>query len=145
MAVPTYDRLMLPMLRLAGEGLASDLPTAEKKLAAEFNLSDEDRMQLLPSGQQTALRNRAGWASFFLMKAGLLVKPKRGYFEITPRGRDVLKSPPSAIDKTFLLKFPEFVEFVSGSGAPGDSSVGNSLQVDASSNAVTPDEALQGA
>jgi len=130
---------------LAGEGLASDLPTAEKKLAAEFNLSDEDRMQLLPSGQQTALRNRAGWASFFLMKAGLLVKPKRGYFEITPRGRDVLKSPPSAIDKTFLLKFPEFVEFVSGSGAPGDSSVGNSLQVDASSNAVTPDEALQGA
>ena len=125
--------------------MASDLPTAEKKLAAEFSLSDEDRTLLLPSGQQTALRNRAGWASFYLMKAGLLVKPKRGYFEITPRGRDVLKSPPSNIDKAFLSKFPEFVEFLSGSGVSGESSAGNSLQVDAGSNAVTPDEALQGA
>lgn len=145
MAVPTYDRLMLPLLRLAGAGLASDLATAEKKLAAEFNLSEGDRTLLLPSGQQTALRNRAGWASFYLMKAGLLVKPKRGYFEITPRGRDVLKSPPSSIDKGFLSKFPEFVEFLSGSGASSDSSTGSSLQADTGSNAATPDEALQGA
>ena len=145
MAVPTYDRLMLPLLRLAGEGLASDLPTAETKLAAEFKLSDEDRALLLPSGQQTALRNRAGWASFFLMKAGLLVKPKRGYFEITQRGRDVLKLPPPAIDKAFLSKFPEFVEFVSRTGSSENSSEDNPLQGDASSNVVTPDEALQGA
>ena len=72
MAVPTYDQLMLPLLKLAGAGAASNLPTAEKLLAEAFKLSDEERALLLPSGQQSALRNRTGWASFYLMKAGLL-------------------------------------------------------------------------
>lgn len=144
MAVPTYDQLMLPLLRLAGAKLASDLPTAEKRLALEFGLSDEDRTLMLPSGQQTALRNRTGWASFYLMKAGLLVKPKRGYFEITTRGLDVLKSPPSSIDKTFLSKFPEFLAFISGSGAADAASAGHQPQV-GTDNTSTPDESLQGA
>lgn len=145
MTVPTYDQLMLPLLRLAGAGLASNLPTAEKLLAEEFNLSDEDRALKLPSGQQSALRNRTGWASFYLMKAGLLIKPKRGYFEITSRGRDVLKSPPPKIDKLFLSKFPEFIEFISGAAGSGDSCIANPTQADTTSNDVTPDEALQGA
>lgn len=145
MAIPTYDQLMLPLLKLAGAGLASNLPTAEKLLAEEFKLSDEERTLLLPSGQQSALRNRTGWASFYLMKAGLLVKPKRGYFEITPRGRDILKSPPPSIDKFFLSKFPEFVEFLSGSTPSTNSSASHFAPADTISNVVTPDEALQGA
>ena len=145
MAVPTYDQLMLPLLRLAGANLASDLPTAEKRLAEEFKLSDDDKVLMLPSGQQTALRNRTGWASFYLMKAGLLVKPKRGYFEITPRGRDVLNVPPANIDKAFLSRFPEFVEFLSGVGATENSSAAGAAKAVANSSAETPDEALQGA
>ena len=145
MAVPTYDQLMLPLLRLAAANLASDLPTAEKRLADEFNLSDEDRALLLPSGQQSALRNRTGWASFYLMKAGLLVKPKRGYFEITARGRDVLKSQPTSIDKAFLSKFPEFVEFLSGADVSEGTSISVSSKPEATSSHETPDEALQGA
>jgi restriction system protein len=144
MAVPTYDQLMLPLLRLAGAKLASDLPTAERRLAAEFALSEEDRQVMLPSGQQTALRNRTGWASFYLMKAGLLARPKRGYFEITSRGVDVLDSQPPSIDKAFLSKFPEFREFISGAGGSGTVSSGKQSQGDADASA-TPDEALQGA
>lgn len=145
MAVPTYDQLMLPLLRLAGMGLASNLPTAERLLAEEFELDEADRALLLPSGQQSALRNRTGWASFYLMKAGLLAKPKRGYFEITQRGRDVLDSPPASIDKAFLSKFPEFVEFLSGSIPSTDSSASHFAPAGTISSAVTPDEALQGA
>ena len=145
MAVPTYDQLMLPLLRLAGMGLASNLPTAERLLAEEFELDEADRALLLPSGQQSALRNRTGWASFYLMKAGLLAKPKRGHFEITQRGRDVLDSPPASIDKAFLSKFPEFVEFLSGSIPSTDSSASHFAPAGTISSAVTPDEALQGA
>ena len=145
MAVPTYDQLMLPLLKLAGAGAASNLPTAEKLLAEAFKLSDEERALLLPSGQQSALRNRTGWASFYLMKAGLLAKPKRGYFEITQRGRDVLSSPPTSIDKAFLSKFPEFVEFLAGSTPSTDSSASHFAPADTISNVATPDEALQGA
>ena len=145
MAVPTYDQLMLPLLRLAGANHASDLPTAEKLLAEEFHLDDQDRALMLPSGQQTALRNRTGWASFYLMKAGLLVKPKRGYFEITQRGRDVLKSPPSSIDKAYLSTVPEFVEFLMGSTATSGAATQAVSVMASGSDSVTPDEALQGA
>ena len=145
MAVPTYDQLMLPLLRLAGANLASDLPTAEKRLAEEFGLSAEDKALMLPSGQQTALRNRTGWASFYLMKAGLLIKPKRGYFEITDRGRDVLASPPASIDKAYLSKFPEFVEFLSGGTSESGMQAVTQIAEGAVANQVTPDEALQGA
>jgi restriction system protein len=142
-AVPTYDQLMLPLLKLSAAGRAHDLPTAERLLADEFNLGEEDRALRLPSGQQTALRNRTGWASFYLMKAGLLVKPRRGYFEITSRGRDLLVTPPPSLDKAYLSRFPEFLEFLAGSGVPAASgiSVGSSERSDSS----TPDEELQGA
>lgn len=144
MAVPTYDQLMLPLLRLAGLGKASDLPTAERLLGDEFGLTPEERATMLPSGQQTALRNRAGWASFYLMKAGLLAKPKRGYFEITERGRDVLKSPPQSIDKTFLANYPEFREFITGASLEASVHATSALSSTPQEHA-TPDEALQGA
>lgn len=44
-------------------------------------------------------------------KAGLFESPRRGYFRITDRGLEVLKSSPSKINIAFLGKFPEFVEF----------------------------------
>lgn len=143
MAVPTYAQLMLPLLKLAGANLASDLPTAEKLLAEEFCLSEQDKALMLPSGQQTALRNRTGWASFYLMKAGLLAKPRRGYFEITARGMEVLKSPPVSIDKAYLSTFPEFVEFLTGSSDTGEPIA--SATTGAVVESATPDEALQGA
>ncbi|MCR6685998.1 MAG: restriction endonuclease [Pseudoxanthomonas sp.] len=133
---------MLPLLRLAGLGLASDLPTAEGLIADELGLSEEERSTLLPSGQQTALRNRTGWASFYLMKAGLLAKPRRGYFEITELGREVLKAPPVTIDRAYLMGFPEFVRFLSGS--PESSSQAPAASAPDSPSS-TPDEVLQGA
>ena len=47
MAIPTYDQLMLPLLRLAGAHRASDLPTAEKFLGDEFGLTHEERATML--------------------------------------------------------------------------------------------------
>ncbi len=141
MAVPTYEQLMLPLLRLAGAGRASDLPTAERLLAEELQLTEEDRLAMLPSGQQTALRNRTGWASFYLMKAGLLAKPRRGYFEVTARGREVLGDTPAAIDRAYLSAFPEFVQFLHGTASNGDNPAAEAPSVVPS----TPDEALQDA
>jgi restriction system protein len=141
MTVPNYETIMLPLLRMSGADLASDLPTAEKLLAEEFSLSPEDRSRRLPSGQQTVLRNRVGWASFYLKGAGLLDKPRRGFFQITERGRDVLRDPPVAISRDYLMRFPEFVEFVTRSNEE-DSRTTGVLQSSVVSN-QTPDEIFQ--
>ncbi len=51
MAVPEFQSLTLPLLRLAADGKEHVLAEARDALAAEFGLSDADRKELLPSGR----------------------------------------------------------------------------------------------
>jgi hypothetical protein len=111
MAVPDFQSMMLPLLKLAGDGQEHTLAEAVERLAQEFQLTDGDRTQLLRSGQ-TRLYNRIGWTRTYLKKAGLLQPVGPGRFQITGRGSDVLASRPAAIDVAFLeSRFPEMLEF----------------------------------
>jgi restriction system protein len=111
MAVPGFQELMLPLLQIAGDGQEHSLGEAIDSLALEFGLTDEDRNELLPSGRQAKLDNRVGWARTHLGKARLLESAGRGKFRISDRGIQVLNSNPPEINLSFLLQFPEFVEF----------------------------------
>lgn len=140
MPVPDYQTLLLPLLKLAGNEQADTLAAAESFLADHFNLSTEDRSARLPSGQQTVLRNRTGWASFYLKGAGLIEKPKRGVFKITARGREVLAKAPDKIDINYLQQFQDFRDFLQ----KGQSKTTDLITTtEPSSN--TPDEILQDA
>ena len=52
MAIPDYQTCMLPFLRLLGDGQEHSLRDAEEALAANFKLTETERAELLPSGQQ---------------------------------------------------------------------------------------------
>jgi restriction system protein len=107
--IPDYQSVMLPLLKFAEDGKEHTLRETVEKLADVFNLSEEARKVLLPSGQQTVFHNRVGWARTYLKKAGLLDSPRRSYFVITKRGQEVLASNPSRIDASFLEQYPEFL------------------------------------
>ena len=111
MAVPTYQDFLLPLLRISGDEQEHLLSQTIELLANQFNLNEEYRKELLPSGRQTKLANRIGWAVTYLKKAKLLESGKRGTFYISSRGKEVLESQPSAIDRSFLERFIEFQEF----------------------------------
>lgn len=111
MAIPDYQTVMLPLLRFLGDGKEHNIGEVVDSLADEFNLSSEERQQLLDSGQQTVIRNRASWARTYLKKAGLIESARRGYFRITERGHSVLASKPERIDVKYLEQFPEFLAF----------------------------------
>lgn len=114
MAVPDFQSLMLPLLRLTADGEQHTLAEAEDHLATAFQLSEEDRKEVLKSGQ-TRLYNRMGWSRTYLAKAGLLQSVGPGLFRITQRGRDVLASNPASIDVAYLeSRFPEMAEFSQG-------------------------------
>jgi len=48
------------------------------------------------------------------MKAGALKRVKRGVFQITERGRELLQKYPEKITVQTLSEFPEFVSFHKG-------------------------------
>jgi restriction system protein len=111
MAIPDYQSTMLPLMRLAGDKAEHQLRGAIEVLANEFKLTEPERRELLPSGKQEVFVNRVGWARTYLSRAGLIQYPRRGFFQITERGVDVLKQKPARIDAKFLLQFEEFRTF----------------------------------
>jgi restriction system protein len=111
MPIPDYQSVMLPLLRLADQKQELFTREAIDTLADYFQLSEQERMELLPSGQQATFANRVGWAVTYLKKAGLLKSNRRSYFEITERGKQVLRQNPEHLNVKFLKQFPEFIDF----------------------------------
>lgn len=111
MAIPDYQSIMLPLLKYADDQQEHSLRQSIEALADQVGLTPEERNELLPSGRQATFDNRVGWARTYLKKAGLLQSPRRGYFQITDRGLQVLAEKPDAISAKFLTQFEEFQEF----------------------------------
>jgi restriction system protein len=111
MAVPDFQSMMLPFLRSTADGEEHQMVDVRQMLAKEFQLTEAEIKELLPSGKQSRFSNRVAWAKVYLAQAGLLDTPKRGAFRISNRGRELLSNPPEAIDIKFLERYPEFLEF----------------------------------
>ena len=111
MAIPDYQTCMLPLLQYAADGREHLVRDVVAFLADQFQLTKEERDEILPSGQQQVFHNRIGWARSYLKKAGLLDSPKRGAFIVTPKGMSVLAENLTRIDIKYLERFPEFIAF----------------------------------
>ena len=53
---------MLPLLKFASDKQEHSSRESVKYLAKEFNLTEDDIKELLPSGTQKVFNNRVGWA-----------------------------------------------------------------------------------
>jgi restriction system protein len=111
MPIPDYQSAMLPLLRLAADGNEHPFREAVERLAEQFQLTDAERAELLPSGTAHVFASRVGWARTYLKQAGLLAAPRRGVFRITPEGNAILKSNPTKVDNTLLNQFEAFRAF----------------------------------
>lgn len=138
MAIPKFQEITLPMLKLASNGRVWSLADAREEMAKYFQLTEEELEELLPSGRQARFANRVAWAKVYLERGGLLSSPKRAHFQITKRGRKVLQDPPEEISIRFLSQYPEFQEFRSRSSKSSETE-----SDDESSD--TPEEILESA
>lgn len=98
MAVPDFQSLMLPLLQVLGDGSERGASEVTDMLAGQFALSEIDRAERLPSGQQTVFTNRVAWAKAHLKGAGLIECPTRGRWIISNAGRQVLSGNPDTIN-----------------------------------------------
>ena len=145
MAVPDYQSVMLPLLQFAAQkGTETSTSEAVEALAKELNLTEDDLKAMLPSGIQSTFVNRVGWASTYMKKAGLLEATRRGFYQITNRGRDLVKKQPKTINVKLLKQYPEFLEFQQLKGTRSGDKVPHSKETSDVSTA-TPSEALEAA
>jgi restriction system protein len=111
MAVPDYQTLMLPVLRITEDRKEHTTSEISEAVAEIFGLTEAERNEMLPSGKQRKLVNRIAWAKTYMAKAGLIESVSRGKFKITDRGAALLKTNPTKIDVALLNQYSEFLEF----------------------------------
>lgn len=107
--VPTYDEVMLPLLKVAADRPLSRAEATER-VSDEMGLTIEQRAILMPRGH-SVIRDRVGWARTYLIQAGLLQSVRRGVFEITDAGRSLLAENLPRITNETLMRYPQFVAF----------------------------------
>jgi restriction system protein len=144
MAIPDYQTLMLPVLKVAGDDQEHRLSDVVNQLARDFGLTEEEQHQILRSGKQATFANRVGWAKTYLVQAGLLEATRRAHFKITDRGKKSLAEGPPRIDVEYLSQFAEFLQFKERGRVPGGEA---STSMDGTPpvplQAETPDELLR--
>lgn len=140
MAIPDFQTIMLPLVQFASDGKEHSLREAIDYLANYFQLTKEERKELLPSGRQATFDNRVGWSRTHLTKAGLLNSTRRGYFEITQLGQQVLAQKPDIINVAFLKQYPDYLEFIKPSTANDKTAVS-----DEGDSSQSPEEAIESA
>jgi restriction system protein len=116
MPIPEFNEIKAPAMQFFADGKPHKVSEIYDVLATHFNLTEEERNEVLPSGTQRRWHNRANWACYDLFRAGLLDRPKRGLYIITESGKKVAEQKPKIIDRDFLMQFPQFVEFLQATG-----------------------------
>lgn len=138
MSIPDFQSVMRPVLEAVRDGVAIPLSVLRESIADVFQLTEEERKERLPSGHQTVINNRVGWARTYLNKAGLLTIPSKGMVQITARGREALANGPERITVAWLKQFPEFADF--HTAKPQSVDVLGVVEVEVAE--TTPDEQL---
>lgn len=141
MTIPSYQDMMLPMLKMisAGNGtISACLPI----LVKQFSLTPEEAEALLPSGKQSVLSNRAHWARQYLSQAGLVSSVRRGDYVVTSDGTALLASGPQHLTNETLRQFPKFRDFLQRSAKKEGSDLGAGLPFPEPISSETPEDAL---
>lgn len=141
MPIPTFQSILLPFLDFASDKKQHSLKECIEYLTRYFNLTEDEQKRLLPSGKQTIFFNRVGWSRTHLKKAGLLEYPSRAFFQITPRGLELLKTKPEKITISLLKQYPEYLDFVGITEIVSKQS--DSVTETMGDNQQTPEELLE--
>jgi len=141
MALPSLDDITLPLLQVLNDGKERRVRDAAKALEQVFNLTEEDLRQTVSGGEQKFL-NRVWWARTHLVKAGLVMSPKRGHIRITDAGRAILKNPTERLSAKFLAQqSTDFADFFYGSKEKGGGS-GPTPVIEPIDDGLTPIERM---
>ena len=106
--IPTWDAFMAPSLRALTGGQTRRARDVYEAAADELDVTDEQREELIPSGQPRYI-NRALWSLSYLYRAGAVERPSRGHYRITDVGRSLLAAHPTGITEHNLRDLDGYV------------------------------------
>ena len=141
MPIPDFQTLMRPLLAAHEDGAEHINRDLVSELADQFDLTEDERREMLPSGGARLFDNRVGWAKTHISQAGLLESPRRAVSVITDRGRMVLRDYPDRVDLRVLGTFEDYKEFRNRRKTPEE----QAEPEEETASKQTPEESLENA
>jgi len=147
MPIPDYRDITLPALKFFADGKIHRTREADKALVPAFQLTPAETEETLPNGRPR-WGHRVDWACFDLYRAELLQRPKRGHYQITPLGQQILTQNPPALTREYLeANSPAFKEWINNPSNPADksASLATTATIADKTNPQTPEERIAAA
>lgn len=110
MAVPKFYEFFKSVLECVKNNQNCNLKEIVKFSIDYLKLSEQDILEMVPSGKKTRVYDRCQWARIYLSRAGLLEGNSKSGFFITEQGLKALESGEN-IDVNYLKRFKSFLEF----------------------------------
>ena len=110
MAIQTYDRYFINVLRALSDGETLSMKEIRDSVAEQTGVTEEE-LAIRTSSGSNLFGGRVNWAKTYLIKAGLVNKEGFNRCRITDRGMSALKSG-EIIDLQYLGRYPEFLDFL---------------------------------
>ena len=120
MAIPSNEKFLLPVLKLLSDGKVRTKQEIVRTMAKQFQLSEDELAETLPSQTQLTYVNRIGWAITYLKKAELIVSPSRANFKITDEGKKLVENNVSDLTAKDLKQYEPFLKFIKTSHKQND-------------------------
>lgn len=138
--IPDFQTIMTPFLRILADGEVRSLSEMVQLISDHYNLSENDRKMLVPSGVQTIINNRVSWVKSYFKKACLIESPQRGVLKISSRGLELLKEDVE-INSKYLMKYEEFRAFKTKNTDINDTN--NASESTGINLDITPEESIE--
>lgn len=139
MAIKDFQHYFVPTLQVLARDGRLHRTELLARVAKEAGLTAEE-IALTNSRGTSIYGSRIHWAGAFLVQAGAIVRPERGYMEITDRGRKLLQENPNGFKRDVLMQFREYQEFIERRGTR---SRGNDESPDDVLSAGSPQEQIE--
>jgi restriction system protein len=93
MTIPKYNEVMPVVIEYLADKGIEKFRDLEAPLGESFGLTEEQLFRVYESGNGAIFLDRISWALSYLTMAGLVVRPKRGYYQISDLGRKYIGQP----------------------------------------------------
>jgi restriction system protein len=107
MPIPKHNEIRVPVLGYLKNHGPSGSKDMVSPLSITFKLTSDEVNQMYESGNGPIFKDRISWAITYLKMAGLINPLKRGMYEITPKGSELLATPEKIdqyIDEQYALR-----------------------------------------
>ncbi len=109
----TYQDYHANVLKVLSDDKVYKSKDIKTKVKRFYSYNDEDLNYKLDSGVNL-INNNINWSITYLYKAKFINRIKRGHYQITKRGKDLLKNN-ETINNDSLKQYPEFIEYITQS------------------------------